>query len=194
MDGTHPFDPTEVTTDELAHTIGAEYVNCSFQSEQSELTQESYRNIARINGGKFASLMSEVDVVFTEDDPYASYQDMKEKVEETDTLKVFSGGTHPDPRFMTETENVIGRAVHDYYGHLSADVNFSFEGEFRKWQHVKDDYFPRDREVLFAEVVGQLSAAKFLDGGFADPRFEQREIRAPQRWIDWTKEHIAAKE
>jgi len=172
---------------QVVESIGEEYVEREhFAGEGSAEVREAYRNIAEINAHKFERMEREVEVVFTEDDPYSSFEEMKRKVAETGTMEVFSGGSKPP--LMTHRENCVGRAVHDYYGHLDAGCDFSPEGEYTKWEHVRSDYSDDrlgiESLVMFAEVVGQLCAAFYLPDGFNDDRFEQRAFPAPTDWIE----------
>ena len=179
---------SDLTTEQrrIIESIGREYVETDrFGGEESPAVREAYRNIANINEVKFRRMNEEVDVVFTDDDPYSSFEEMKRRVAETGTMKVFSGGSKPP--LMTHRENCIGRAVHDYFGHLDADCDFSPEGEYTKWEHVRSDYSDDrlgiESLVIFSEVVGQLCAAFYLPDGFEDGRFEQRAFEAPLDWV-----------
>jgi len=168
--------------------IGREYVEAPrLPAENSARVRDAYRKIAQINEVRYEQIP--VPVIWTENDPYDDFQHMKNQVEKTGVFKVFSGGTHPD--CMTREENIKGRAVHDWYGHLDAECDFSFTGEFTKWRHVRDAYPPECAPVLFAEVVGQVAAAYYLDGGFSNDRFTQRACRAPARWFDWACEFVS---
>jgi len=166
--------------------IGREYVESdTLPAENSAEVRDAYRKIARINDVRYEQIP--VPVVWQEDDPYSDFQDMKESVEREGVFRVFSGGTHPTG-VLSREENIKGRAVHDWYGHLAAECDFSFSGEFTKWRHVRDAYPPECAPVLFAEVVGQVSAAYYLEGGFSNDRFTQRPCAAPARWIDAARE------
>lgn len=176
-----------MTHQSVPEKIGREYVESdALPAEGSARVRDAYRKIARINEVRYDAIP--VPVIWQEDDPYSSFEDMKERVEKEGVFRVFSGGTHPD--MMSREENIKGRAVHDWYGHLDADCDFSFAGEFRKWRHVRDAYPPECAPVLFAEVVGQVSAAYYLDGGFSNDRFTQRPCAAPARWIEAAREHV----
>lgn len=167
--------------------IGREYVESEeLPCENSPFVREAYRKIAAINEVRYDAIP--VPVIWQEDDPYSSFEDMKERVEKEGVFRVFSGGTHPDT--LTREENIKGRAVHDWYGHLDADCDFSFAGEFQKWRHVRDAYPRECWGVLFAEVVGQVSAAYYLDGGFSNDRFTQRPCDAPAYWVDMARNYV----
>lgn len=166
---------------EAKERIGKEYIEAdSLPYENSDRVRRAYRRIARINEHLYSQIP--IEVIWQKEDPYDSYADMRETVAKEGVLRVFSGGS--GTRYLSHEENVKGRAVHDFFGHLEADVDFSFCGEFRKWLHVKDRYPPDAQSVLFTEVVGQRAAAGYLDEGFASDRFEQRAAFPKAGWID----------
>lgn len=192
MSQTHPtvrpHNPTlkvqrsDRTIRDVAEAIGKEYIESDrLPGERDfDVMLEKYRKIAQVNAVLYDAI--DVDVVHTPDDPYDSADEMFRDIEENDRLKVFTGGTHPV--FLTVEENIQGRAVHDYWGHYKNRVDFSFEGEFKKWDNHKYHYPEECWGILFAEVVGQLGAAYYLPDGFDSDRFCQRPVDAPQRWID----------
>jgi hypothetical protein len=151
--------------------------------QRSEDISKNYNQIATINEAWFDLIP--IEVVFQSDDPYDSYIDMKETVEREGKLRVFNGGS--EPKFMSKEQNIKGRAVHDYFGHLSADCNFSMRGELQKWNHVKDHYPKEAHSLLFTEIVGQRGAVSYYDG-FGDPRFTQKAVKAPTWLIDLVRE------
>lgn len=176
--------PNEV----VCQSIGREYVEHEFNSNQ-DCVRRAYRTMAHINEHLFSAIP--VPVEFTKEDPYADYTDMKESVEKTGVFKVFAGGS--GTKYLSHEENCKGRAVHDWYGHLEADCNFTFEGECRKWFHVckVKGYYPKEcHRVMLAEVVGQVAACHYLPDGFGDTRFRQRPIEAPQEWKDMVLENV----
>lgn len=166
--------------------IGLDYVESEeLPWEDSDLVWDLYRKITQVNDVLYDQIP--VPVVWTDDDPYDDYADMARSVGREQCLKVFTGGI---PDEFEKADVVKSRAVHDWYGHLGADVDFSFLGEFAKWRHVKELYPPECRMVLFGIVVGQVSAAYYLDDGFADDRFEQRLCIAPDRWLHWARKQL----
>lgn len=169
--------------EEVARRIGKEYIERPVipdDPEESNLTVKAFTVMRDINAAMFAEIP--VDVKFQEEDPYRSYEHMRREVEETDILRVFNGGD-PHPLWGNNAE-IVGRAVHDWYGHLELDVPFTVEGEYQKWKHARDHYPAYCDRVLFTEVIGQLGAAYYLEDGFGDDRFEQKVFPAPNRWIE----------
>jgi len=161
--------------------IGEAYVSESWQRQPYHVRSRAFREMADVNSQLFDSIP--VDVTFVSDDPYSDYADMKQSVTKSDTLKIFSGGDVL--RYMTQTENLKGRAVHDWYGHLSHDCDFSPEGEFTKWYRMVDHYPPNVTQVLFGEVVAQVAAVHHV-GGFG---YKQRPCIAPTCWIEQVCQH-----
>jgi hypothetical protein len=141
--------------------------------------RRAYQVIARIN--EYWYDMIPVEVVWTEKDPYDNYVDMKRSVKRDGELRVFSGGS--EPNYMSYEQNVKGRAVHDWFGHLQADCDFSLKGEFLKYNHVKHRYPKSVRPLLFSEIVGQRALVGYLDNGFESDKFQQKGIFAPDRYV-----------
>lgn len=137
--------------------------------------KRAYSMIARVNHHYFEQIP--VKVVFQSQDPYDSYSEMKHMVNKEGFLRVFNGGSEPE--HMSKRANLEGRAVHDWFGHLSRDCDFSMKGEWQKYQHVKDRYPKWVRPLLFTEIVGQRAAVSYYEDGFADDNFEQKHAFAP---------------
>lgn len=127
-----------------------------------------------------------MDVHWTAEDPYASADEMFERVDEDEEFWVFTGGTHPP--FLTWAENVMGRAAHDYFGHYTHELDFSVAGEYGVWRATLPRYPATTYRILFSEIVAQRCAAAYLDDGSADDRFGQRAFPAPDRWLRWTRQ------
>lgn len=160
-------------------SIGKEYVEDQTCKRNKRDIRHKYQAIARVVNELFDQIP--VPVVFQQDDPYEDYQDMATTVAKEQQLRVYTGhASHP---VMSDEENVKFRAVHDWHGHLKYDVNFSTEGEYNKWVNMCSDFPPETHRILFAEVVGQLGAIKYLPDSFNDPRYEQKAIEAPWEWI-----------
>jgi hypothetical protein len=167
---------------DYAKQVGESYLNDSFESEDSKRIETAYKQLTRINKHLFDRIP--VNVVFTEKDPYDNFEEMKQDIEENDRMKIFAGGS--TPKHLTERENNISRAVHDYFGHYRNNVPFTLEGEFRKWYNMRDMYPKNVSRLLFSEVVCQTSAVIHL-GGFTD-EFRQRGIFPRKEWIETFKE------
>ena len=173
------------TSRDVEQRIGRAYVEtAAFDGEDSEETAALYEKIARRHEILYEQIP--VPVIWTHDDPYSSADELRRRVEADGELLVYAGGSQPT--HMTLEQNVKGRAVHDYFGHVRFEADFSVEGEFQKWWNAKEFYPPETQRLLFTEIVGQRCAAGYLDDGFASPRFEQRSFPAPERWIELCKD------
>lgn len=165
----------------VAEQIGEEYVETdSLPGENGASISVTYDELGRIVADLFRQIP--VPVLFQESDPYDDYQDMAETVGNERTLRVYALHTsHPE---FSHTEQLMFRAVHDWFGHLEADVDFSPEGEYKKWEHMNQylENGPQER-VMFAEVVGQVGAVHYLDDGFESDRYVQRAFGAPDNWV-----------
>lgn len=172
---------TPTTPSEATRRIGHEYVNAdSLPNENGPKTEAIYDEIARKVSLLFEQI--QVPVVFQEADPYDSYQDMAETVGKEQQLRIYN--QHTDHEFFTHEEQLKFRAVHDWFGHLDADVDFSPDGEYKKWYHMNEHFTYNEAKVMFGEILGQVGMAHYLPDGFEDDRFEQRAFIAPDRWLN----------
>lgn len=164
----------------VAKHIGREYVESdSLYGEGSEWVARAYTGIeSRV---RMLAEQIPVPVVYQEADPYDDYQDMARTVGREQQLRVYN--QHTDHPHFSHRGQLAFRAVHDWYGHLSADVDFSPAGEYQKWKHMARHFGPEENRVMFAEVVGQVSAVHYLQDGFESERYEQRAFAAPSRWM-----------
>jgi len=168
------------TPTEVARSIGEEYVESCPKVGPVVPTTRAFEVMAEVNAELFSDIP--IPVRFTSDDPYADYPEMRDRVRDERVLWVFDGGEdHP---IWDHKQEVQSRAVHDWYGHLALNVDFSPSGEYLKWKHARNHYPAYCDRYLFTEVVGQLGAVYYLDDGFADPRFEQKVFPAPMDWIE----------
>lgn len=163
----------------VAEQIGEEYVESdTLPAENSAEVEQIYNQMADKIGQMFKQIP--VPVRFQEADPYDNYADMAQTVGKEQMLRIYN--QHTDHPYFSHAEQLAFRAVHDWHGHLAADVDFSPEGEYKKYLHLKDRFTPEENRVLFAEVVGQVGAVHYLPDGFASDRYEQRAFKAPGKW------------
>jgi hypothetical protein len=161
------------TKQKVVELVGDWYDN---QPVTTDNVQPVYDRIVRINHHYFKQIP--IEVVFQSDDPYDNFNDMKNTVERENKLRVFDGGSQP--KHMSHKDNIIGRAVHDWFGHLEADCDFSMKGEFLKWYHVKNRYPSKAQRLMFTEIVGQRAMISKV-GGF---EYEQKAVLAPKSLIN----------
>ncbi|WP_257064346.1 hypothetical protein [Priestia megaterium] len=156
--------------------IGAEYINGSFESENSDFIKYAYQEISYISEKLFERIPFEV--VFTSEDPYQTGKEMRERVQKEKKIYIytdFSG--HP---YLTQEQNNISRAVHDVYAHLVCGCPFSFQGEYNAYLEQRKHYPKEYWKILFAEIPAQTSAFYFK-GDFS---YNQRAIEAPDHWLE----------
>lgn len=152
--------------EELVDVVAENYL----QKPEQDLEDE-YKALGEYNEDRFDDIP--VNVEFTEDDPYSDAEELFDAVDQGE-LKIFSGGSSPEG--MTDKQNLKGRAVHDFYGHYQNQCDFSIQGEFTKWFNQKDDVPDGTEDLLFSEVVGQVALVHYLEDGFNDSDYEQREV------------------
>jgi hypothetical protein len=154
---------------EVVQKVGSWYDSAPVHERYAD---SAYDVISRINNVLYEKIP--IPVKWVSEDPYDSYADMKERVQKEGVLYVFTGGSNP--KHMSHEDNIKGRAVHDYFGHLEADCNFSMRGEWEKYNHVKDRYPAWVRPLLFTEIVGQRAMISY-SGGFD---YDQKATFAPK--------------
>ena len=88
-----------------------------------------------------------------EGQPYANSREMFADLEENGRLFVYTGGDdHP---YLTRDENVMFRAVHDYYGHFLGRFSFGPLGELEAWKAQCRMFGHEAMPALTAETLGQ---------------------------------------
>jgi hypothetical protein len=110
-------------------------------------------------------------------DPYEDYRDMAHTVSQEQKLRIFDGGEPTQCQSYQDT--IKGRAVHDWFGHLQYDVDFSIEGEVMKWHNMTDMYSDNVTQLLFTEIVGQVCVVHDTHGF----DYEQKPIILPPDYI-----------
>jgi predicted GNAT family acetyltransferase len=101
----------------------------------------------------------------SEKDPYDSYEAVKKDVDENKRLKIFTGGNplpadHPlaaiDPKTGL-SYNTMFRGVHDLYGHLAGNNDFSEAGEAGATNSHRQMMSKDSVPALLNETEGQVS-------------------------------------
>lgn len=94
-----------------------------------------------------------------EGQPYGTSRKMFDDVEHNGRLLVFTGGEdHP---YLTRDQNVMFRAVHDYYGHFLGRFQFGPRGEFMAWRAHAGWFSPLALPALAVETLGQNAWVNF---------------------------------
>lgn len=126
-----------------------------------------------------------LEVGVQDTDPYPDAPSMVSDVRDRNRLNVLSTrstGGHP---YLTDDDNDMFRAVHDFFGHAGTGRGFSRHGEEAAWMHHSQMYSPRARPAMSAETRGQNSAFIFSLGGKDFPT--QKVATLPQQFNDPTR-------
>lgn len=115
-----------------------------------------YAQFVRECRAQFAQIP--VRVEFTADDPYMKSADLFADIERGAMRVYTKGEKHP---LLTEEENAIFRAVHDYFGHFKARGNFQPAGEFAAWVEHSKMFSAVARRALDTETIAQVAVYFF---------------------------------
>lgn len=99
-----------------------------------------------------------VKVTFTAADPYMKSADLFADIERGAMRVYTKGEKHP---LLTEEENAIFRAVHDYFGHFKARGNFQPAGELAAWVEHSKMFSAVARRALDTETIAQVAVYFF---------------------------------
>ena len=124
-----------------------------------------------------------IGIVWSKDDPYGSFSEMKLEATQLGRIRVYTGGS---PAIVDYQTNLKFRAIHDW-AHLQSHSDFSMLGElntYREMVRSANSYFNGKcpdyiKKILFSEVVLQ-SAAAFQQGLGVD----QKIVILPVECID----------
>lgn len=97
-----------------------------------------------------------VKVEFVAEDPYKNSKEMMADVSQGRLKVLKTSSTSPHPH-MTNEENDMFRAVHDYFGHAATGRGFAQNGEEAAWVHHSQMFSPDARAALTTETRGQNS-------------------------------------
>lgn len=165
--------------------IGRLYVNAS--PFITTLARVAYEAFAQQVEQQYRELTREVRVVFQEEDPYASADEMFTSVRRG-VLLVYATPEEQRHPLLGRVGNDMFRAVHDYHGHYGSGRDFSRHGEEAAWIRHSQMFTGLARRAMTSETRGQNSAFIWLNGGKAFP--EQKAIllpdwvsRIPERWL-----------
>jgi len=120
----------------------------------------------------FNAMRRKIDVVFTPDDPYASYQEMLQRVLSERRMYVFTGFS--DTPLWTPETNWKARAVHDW-DHIQHGIDFSMSGEAAAFR-VSAARMPGLAPLYLSEIALQAAVQNFT-GDFAPQKVVLPEAR-----------------
>lgn len=163
--------------------IGRLYVEAS--PFITSLARYAYRRFAAQVAEQYRELVKEVVVRFSEEDPYASAEEMFRDVRKG-FLAVYATPEEQRHPLLALRENDMFRAVHDYYGHFLSGRDFSRHGEEAAWVRHSQMFSGLAQRAMTTETRGQSSALCWI----TTPEFpEQKGIllpdwvsRIPERW------------
>jgi hypothetical protein len=98
---------------------------------------------------------------YVDENPYTTSADMLKDVAENNRLKVYKtaeGQGHP---ILSNEENDLFRAVHDYFGHAKEGHQFGPKGEENAFRVHSAMYSPLARRAMATETRGQNSWVNF---------------------------------
>lgn len=147
----------------------AKAVAIAYEHRPNKENLRSWDALREHNLKMFKRLQSRVEVIWTDDEPYDSAQQMKREV--LDTKKMYITTRYSDnlTNGWSKEENWKFRAVHDYIVHIGGDHDFSLKGEIGAFNTHAKIAPPDAYDALFSEVVGQVC---YVDtyGEFPDPQ------------------------
>ena len=153
--------------------LGKAYIE-GIRPEETEDIKRKYEMIKEVNNRLFEQIPYEV--VFTEEDCYQSAREMREAVTKSNKIYIYKGGADDNP-FLSEMENLKGRAVHDVFAHMVCGCPFSFKGELNAYYEQRKHYPKETWAVLFAEIPMQTASYYYNEKSFD---FPQRAIEATE--------------
>lgn len=142
------------------------------------LARQAYEEFADQIEDQFASLP--VRVEFQDDDPYESAEEMFRDVDNRRLLKVYRTTGEQSHPLLTNTQNNMFRAVHDYYGHHRIRRGFDRHGEEAAWMHHSQMFRGLARRAMTTETRGQSSAFIWVNEGKEFP--PQKAVLLPE-WV-----------
>jgi ribosomal protein S18 acetylase RimI-like enzyme len=131
----------------------------------------------------------------SEKDPYDTYEGVKKDVEDNKRLKIFTGGNplpedHPLAQIDPKTGlsyNTMFRGVHDIYGHLAGNNDFSETGEAGATNSHRQMMSPESVPALLNETEAQVS--QYFHGKDKGNFPAQNATIVPDRFVSPSGEH-----
>lgn len=147
----------------------------------THLASLAYESMAAQVKRQFQELTSRygINVVFQDDDPYTCAEEMFADVSQGH-LKVYRTTQDQAHPILSDDENNMFRAVHDFHGHYMTGRDFSRHGEEAAWVRHSQMFTGLGRRAMTTETRGQSSAFIWINGGREFPR--QKAILLPD-WV-----------
>lgn len=134
------------------------------------------REVAARTERAFDGLAQRLNVVFTEHDPYPTFDALKADVRSCGRMLVYTGDSHTP--LWPELLNWKVRAVHDFRHHVEPDVGFDLPGEVAAFRNAASEA-PGLAPLYFSEIVLQAAAFHVLGGRFPD--CDQKFVRVDEQ-------------
>lgn len=157
VDASPEVDYTQVKVDrKLADEIAKEYEKLPAYDKTAEPyydaliaeTEQQYRFMTEDLG---------IRVEFVDTDPYKNSTEMMQDVINNKTLKVYRTGEGQGHPYMTNQQNDMFRAVHDFFGHAATGMQFGQKGEEAAWIAHSSMFSKMAQRALTTETRGQNS-------------------------------------
>lgn len=125
----------------------------------------AYRRLAIETRAQFRFMTEElgIKVEFVDDDPYSTPQAMLRDVTKNKRLKVYKTTEDQAHPYLSNDENNMFRAVHDFFGHGGLRTNFSRHGEEVAYFEHARMFSPEAQRALATETLGQNAYLNFSD-------------------------------
>lgn len=111
-----------------------------------------------------------IKIEFVVEDPYASPAEMADHLLKTNSLRVYKTAEGQEHPIMTNEQNDMFRAVHDFFGHSSIGRGFDRHGEDAAWLSHAMMFSPEARRAMTTETRGQNSYYNYFKQGFAEQK------------------------
>lgn len=177
--GLSEIKPEKSAKSSRAAEIGQAYDDLK-HNPTDEATKKSYD--ALIDDTKkqwdYATKEMGIKIVSTDEDPYASHEEMMKDLIDNKLLKVYRGGTpleaghnlsEVDPN-TGENYNTMFRAVHDIFGHAAQGHDFSEAGEESAWNTHRQMMSTEAIPAMTTETRAQTSSYFKNGGKFPDQK------------------------
>lgn len=165
--------------------------------EDTPQVRRAWRSLARETEQQYRYLTETlgVKVEFVDADPYPNMQAMRRDVLENNTLKVYKTAGDQEHPLLTNEQNDMFRAVHDYFGHAAMGNDFSRHGEEVAWAKHSIMFSRSALPAMTAETRAQNSYLNFSRANEArraqglDAQFgEQKVFWVPEKF--WSRPDV----
>ncbi len=149
------FDP--VRAEEIARAYEAAPVKPSAKDRRA--THRSYRRFVKELEAQYNYIVDDlgIEIIVQAADPYSSPADLMRDIRDNKTLRVMSTETTGPHPHMSNRENDMFRAVHDFFGHAGLGNTFDRHGEVVAYLKHSQMFSELARGAMFSETMAQAS-------------------------------------